>query len=570
MANINNLNKKQYHVVLNILFFVCITTYFLFAIYEIYLIPNFLNIDFHNQDLIISLFSNISIILASIFGIIIAIFLVSFQIFKRDNVPSLVKEFLRDSNIIFLFILYLSSILISYISLIFIKQNIYSYKICNLFYLSFFLFIICIALLYSLIKSILSFEFANIITKERIARLNYNDISNYLEKHSILLTTLPEDYKNIEENPHFTIEEMLLNTVRRKENITIIDFYEQLNSKIKDLINKSRNLKEKKNIFKFFNALYVHPLQVAVNEHEVSILSTILNSVVLIYFYCINKGMKGEEIEELDNILDTLLILLVESSNSFPIEFPRYLSFIKISIISLLKKQKTYVIDYPEKRLLSLLRYIIYRGIIIRAEGIAIVALKSLFDIIYETIESSDILPLKKIEIVYTNCFYYKKYLLEMADKGNSVEVALSAFFNFDKLKIIIRKDTNLAKQMIILYCTILLELIDRGKLDIRLIENLGVIGRNIIVSNDITNSNEYILYIFKIMSEMKSKIEEKSDGITLEKYNVLIKEAKKIREMIDSDKQKFSKIYDKILYFGNFDSSIIARESNKDWPKLD
>jgi len=554
---------------MNILLFVCIITYFLFAIYKIYLIPNFLNIDFNNHNLIITLFSNISIILASIFGIIIAIFLVSFQIFKRNNVSSLVNEFLSDSNIVSLFILYLSSILISYISLTFIKQNIYPHKIVNLFYLSLFLFIICIALLYSLIKSILSSEFANIRTKERIARLKYSDISNYLEKHSILLTTLPEDYKNIEKNPHFTLEEMLVNTIRRKDNFAIIGFYEQLNSKIKDLINKSGNSEEKKSIFKFFNELYVHPLQVAINEREKSISLTILNSVVSIYFFCIHKDLEREDIEELDNILANLLMLLVESNNLLLIEFPLYLAFIKINIISLLKKQKIYIVDYPEKRLISLLRYILNRAIIIRAESIAIKALKNLFDIIYETIESSDILPRKKIEIVYQNCFYYKKYFLEMVDKGYSVEETLSASLNFDKLNIIIRKDTDLAKQMIILYCTILLELIDRGILDEFLIENLRKIGINIIESKDIVNSNEYILYIFNKISEMLDKIEI-SSSIIPEKYNILSKHASKMRKMVVDDKQKFSKIYDKMSDFSNFDSSIIIREPLKDWPKLD
>ena len=571
LVYLNNLNKEKYYIVLNILFFVCIITYFLFAIYEIFLIPNFLNIDFHNHDLIITLFSNISIILASIFGIIIAIFLVSFQIFKRNNVSSLVNEFLNDSNIVSLFILYLSSILISYISLTFIKQNIYPQKIVNLFYFSFILFIICITLLYSLIKSILSSEFANIRTKDRIDSLKYSDISNYLEKRSIFLTTLPKDWKNSDKNPHYTLEEMLVNTVRREDNFVIIEFYEHINNKIKNLIGKSESSEEKNSIFKFFNELYVHPLQVAINEHNQLILSTILNSAVSIYFHCINKDIKGEDIEELDIVIEELLILLVESSNLFPIEFPKYLSFIKISIISLLKKQKIYIIDYPEKKLLSLLRYIIYREIILRAESNAIQALKYLFDIIYETIETSDILPLKKIEVVYSNCYYYKKYSLKMVEQGYSVENILNtSLFSFKKLDIIIRKEAELAKQIIILYCEILLELIDKGILDIILIENLGVIGRNIISSNDITNSNEYILYIFKTMSEMKSKIEEGSRGITFEQYNVLLKQAKKLRKIVDNDRQKFSKIYDKILSFGNFDSAIIAHEPNLEWPKLD
>jgi Txe/YoeB family toxin of Txe-Axe toxin-antitoxin module len=64
-----------------------------------------------------------------------------------------------------------------------------------------------------------------------------------------LLTTLPEDYKNIDKNPHYTIEEMLVNTIRRKDNFAIIGFYEQLNSKIKDLINTSGNSEGKNSIF---------------------------------------------------------------------------------------------------------------------------------------------------------------------------------------------------------------------------------------------------------------------------------------------------------------------------------
>lgn len=87
---------------------------------------------------------------------------------------------------------------------------------------------------------------------------------------------------------------MLVNTIRRKDNYAMIGFYEQLNSKIKDLINKSGNSEEKKSIFKFFNELYVHPLQVAINEREKSISLTILNSVVSIYFFCIHKDLERE------------------------------------------------------------------------------------------------------------------------------------------------------------------------------------------------------------------------------------------------------------------------------------
>lgn len=161
---------------------------FLSAIFSPYIFPNFLNIDFNNYDLTIKIFSNISIILASIFGIIIAIFLVSFQIFKKNYVSYSIKDFFKDANIALLFITFLSTILIPYISLIFIRQNYYLNKIVNLFYLSFFLFIICILSLYFLIKLILTSNFSNNRVKEVISGLKYDDILNYLEQYSSKLT----------------------------------------------------------------------------------------------------------------------------------------------------------------------------------------------------------------------------------------------------------------------------------------------------------------------------------------------------------------------------------------------
>src|SRR6056297_1605525 len=132
---------------------------FLNSTLNYFIFPNFLNIDFTNQTLIIELFSNISIILASIFGMVIAIFLVSFQIFKKNYVSYSVRDFFKDANISLLFVIYLSTILIS-----------------NLFYLSFFLFVISILFLYFIIKSILTSRYSNNKVKEVISRLNYDNI----------------------------------------------------------------------------------------------------------------------------------------------------------------------------------------------------------------------------------------------------------------------------------------------------------------------------------------------------------------------------------------------------------
>jgi len=472
---------------------VIIIFFFLGAIFFPYILPNFLNIDFNNYDLIIKLFSNISVILASIFGMTIAIFLVSFQIFKKNYVSYSIKDFFKDANIGLLFITYLSAILISYTSLIFIRQNYYSSKIVNLYYLSFSLFIICILLLYFLIKSILTSKYSNNRVKEVISGLKYDDIKNYSEKYSSELI-LPESYKDINKNPHLFLEEMLVNTVKRKDEFAIREYFEKLRCKIYELTESYKDREERNKIFNFFRGIIVKTSQVAIKEYEKAILLTVLNSIFPIYLHCINRDITGEDLKELDYTLAEILLLVVESNNLLPIRFPVFLLGIKNNIISLLRKQKVYIENYPEKRLINILYKIIDRAIIVRAESIVGDVLKSFTDIIYEVIEANDIDELKKIEIVYKNCFYYKYYLLKSVDRGFYDVEVLEYSFDSDKLLKVIRKNADFGKQMLILYCMALLELINRNILDEFMIENLGKIGKNIIISNDIANSNESML----------------------------------------------------------------------------
>ena len=557
------------------IFIISIMIIFLFlgAIFCPCIFPNFLNIDFNNYDLTIKLFSNISVILASIFGMTIAIFLVSFQIFKKNYVSYSIKDFFKDANIGLLFITYLSTILISYTSLIFIRQNYYSSKIVNLYYLSFSLFIICILLLYFLIKSILTSKYSNNRVKEVISGLKYDDIKNYSEKYSSELT-LPKGYKDINKNPHLFLEEMLANAVKRKDDFAIREYFEKLRCKIYELTDNCKDREERNKIFNFFREIIVKTSQVAIKEYEKAILLTVLNSIFPIYLHCINRNITGEDLKELDYTLTEILLLVVEANNLLPIRFPVFLLGIKNNIISLLKKQKVYVENYPEKRLINILYKIIDKAIIVRAESIVRDVLKSFTDIIYEVIEASDIDELKKIEIVNKNCFYYKYYLLRSVDRGFYDVEVLGYSFNSDKLINVIKKNADFGKQILMLYCTVLLELINRDILDDFLIENLGKIGENIIVSNDIANSNESILYIFMIMDRMRNKVEDKSDEVIIYKYDILCEQIKSLKKMIDSNKQKFSKIYDKISSISrNFAKTKFigfVGDEPINWPKID
>jgi len=160
---------------------------------------------------------------------------------------------------------------------------------------------------------------------------------------------------------------------------------------------------------------------------------------------------------------------------------------------------------------------------------------------------------------------------LKSVDRGFYDVEILEYSFASDKLLKVIRKNADFGKQMLILYCTVLLELINRNILDEFMIENLGIIGKNIIISNDIAISNESMLYIFMSMNRMRSKIEGKSDSIIIDKYNILTKQAKNLEKLIDSNKQKISKIYDKLsLIIPIITQTEIMDSESINWPKLD
>ena len=527
------------------IFIISVMIIFLFlgAIFYPIIFPNFLNIDFNNYDLTIKLFSNISVILASIFGIIIAIFLVSFQMFKKNYVSYSIKDFFKDANIVLLFISYLSGILISYISLTFIRQNNYSNKIVNLYYLSFFLFLICISFLYFFVKSILTSNYSNNKTEELISNLKYNDILNYSKKYYSDLR-LGKDYFNKDKNPHLFLEEMFVNAVKRKDGLAIITFYRKLRIKIFDLLEKSKNSEEIKGIFKFFRGIYVNTAQVAIKEYEKPILLTVLDSLFPIYLYCIDKNIIGENIKELDYTLKEILLLILESNNILPIRFPVYLYGIKDNIINFSKKQENNSDVNPAKNQMQMLFDITNRTIETRMETFAKEGLNKIIDVIYETIEETNI-PKSRRKNIVEQCHEIYKYLISKMVRRGLYDIDILIYsFHSDKIFNIVNKNIDFSNQILMLYCEILLELANKNILDEFSIENLGLFGEKIILNQvDIINSNEFILYIFDVMNRLRMVIEKSSESMVLDKYGILSKQIENLKKLIDDNKREFTQI---------------------------
>ena len=555
----------------NYIALVIIISLFLGAIFIPLIFPNFLNIDFGNYDLIIKLFSNISVILASIFGIIIAIFLISFQIFKRNYVSYSMKDFFKDPNISFLFLVYLSTILISYLSLTFIKVGYYSSKIVNLYYLSFFLFLVCISCLYFFVKLILTSNYINNKVQKVILSLTYDDISNYFKKYSYF--KLENDFINIDKNPHLFLEEMFSNAVKRKDTHAISIFYSTLYMKTLLLLNKFKNTEEIHNIFKFLRELDLNTAQVAINEHEKLILKTILDNLFPTYLSCIGEDIIGENLKELNITLRCILILIVESRNMLNIDFYIYLAGLKKFIIDLVKKQDKDSNTNPVENQIEILHEVTDRAININLNNCAMDGLNLIIDIIYEVIEETDISKSRKKDVIRQCCERYKYLILKMFDRGLHDENILVHPFNFIKMFNIVKRNIDFSNQILLLYCEILLELANRDIFYEFYIRNLGVFGLKIIIGqSDINNSNEFILYIFRVLNKLRKIIEKSPERLLLDKYGILCTQIEHLKKLIDDNKKEFTKIEKEIFSIYEIfmkSKPLFVKKEPLDWPDV-
>jgi len=404
-----------------------------------------------------------------------------------------------------------------------------------------------------------------------ILSLTYDDISNYFKKYSYF--KLENDFINIDKNPHLFLEEMFSNAVKRKDTHAISIFYSTLYMKTFLLLNKFKNTEEIHKIFKFLRELDLNTAQVAINEHEKLILKTILDKLFTTYLSCIGEDITGENLKELNLTLRYILILIVESRNMLNIDFYIYLAGIKKFIVDLVKKQDKDSNTNPVENQIEILQEVTNRAININLNNCAMDGLNLIIDIIYEVIEETDISKSRKKDVIRQCCERYKYLILKMFDRGLHDENILVHPFNFIKMFNIVKCNTDFSNQILILYCEILLELANRDIFYEFYIRNLGVFGLKIIIGqSDIVNSNDIILYIFRVLNKLRKIIEKSPERLLLDKYGILCTQIEHLKKLIDDNKKEFTKIEKEIFSIYEIfmkSKPLFVEKEPLDWPDV-
>ncbi len=451
------------------------------------------------------------------------------------------------------------------------------YAIKNLLYYLLTLFIICLTCLYPFLKKILTSEYPNVKVINILKKIDYSDVQLYIEKYSKKLIS-NKDYFDENKNPHLFLEEMFINSVKRKDGIAINKYFSALRIKFFYLLEHSDDIKQRKNIFTFFRDIYISTAQIAIKENEKSILMIILDSIIPIYLFCFDQDMIDESLNILDQTLQEILLLLVENKHILPIRLAVYLYAVKNNIVSILEKKTVENIldDCNIKKQFDILFSVIDRSIENHCENYAKEGMNRLIDIYYEVIKSNKIGKNAKKSVFININAIYEYFVLKIVDRGLYDVNVLIYSFNSEKILDISLNNKEYGNYPLIFSCEALIELLKKDILDDFSLENLGRIARGIISEKEekgIENYEEYLLYIFNIFDKLRHMIEKSSKKNILHKYKKLYEQVISINNLINENKNRFERINKKVNgIIGTFEShkgGYLGYKPTIEWTEL-
>lgn len=497
--------------------------------------PNVLKVD--NTTVVIAVLTTIASVLAAILGILIAILMVAFELFRKTYVSYASKEFFQSSALKPLFTLFISTIIISIISIADTKYSI-SVSNLNLFYLSLFLFIFCMIILYPFSKTILTS--AN--SKKRI-----NDIVDKINERNINSLSLeafrrsPSAYiSEVGKNPILMLSEAAIQTI--KDNDILISkfiIFESTN-KLMDLLKRNKDdtsniaVNNKCIIVSKFLIIFRHSAEQAIKQRDTATLLTILESIRAIHIFFADNKAPCNEFRELDDALQEILkqaikedILEVAKYGFWTIaeilerhlekNVPKEKDIWSLHPWNEVKNtkidyNKSIHWDYISEHYNSILNELLKKSVELRKTELITQGLLTLEGIASYVVKSN-LGNLQKKHIVWICYSYIKSIVIDSVNQGiyDSNSIGLTLSFNPFSVSGALDKKAEFSKIPLIYFSDTLVQLAQKNVLNSMLLNCLGTVGRESVEKIEDNLHAEALLFICNTFDQMR-KILEKND----------------------------------------------------------
>lgn len=508
-------------------------------------IPNFIGIS-DTQAASNILISGIGA-LASILGVVIAVILVAFNLLRKQYNLYAFKTFFKEKKLSELITIYISTIIIAYLTLISISNPLKPQTI-NLIYFSIFLFIFSLLIV---------FPYSNKIISSTQSKKNIELLVNQINKSHIAIfearTNLTPPYiiSKIEESPIYTLSELGKRTLKDDERIismrilveserklfSILDEYPKndSNNHIKYNVNEDPN-QEKRSIINGFLLIVKSISYQAVELKQEGVLRNVWGFIEDIYDYCFENNIPYYTVIELDYFIENLLneSLNVKLDDTTKIGLQITEEVMEKQLKNNLEKNEVFNF-LSRDRYIRIISKITERAIELDQNEIVDAGIFYLDNLVLNIL-NMEIESSQKHSVIKTCCNHIKYLILEIFEKdihkGN---------YNLDKLasdarNAILKNEEDIFREILFSISQILFTLNRKELLDWNSLNILAGIGRiSVSKLNDNIIYRKSIIFIIKVFDTIRNRIEEKENLTNKNKssYLDLYKQTSSLKEYL-------------------------------------
>ncbi len=476
------------------------------------LFNNVLNID--DPSIISNILSILIGSLASILGIIIAIFLVSFQILRQNYSYHALHKLFETEEVKFLFYLFICTILTSLFTLLTLKRTL-TITGYNLFYFTNLLFIFCLLVLFPALRNFLDITRSNRNLLKMIRSITYSDIHGFAGFYQKKYLA-----DKIEKNPIYILYEIATSSINNNDLVTLKLILLETTNKFTEIIKSKKENYNTKEIVRGFDFIVGNMALQAIKNNSESILARIMFKVKEMHLVYAKNKFSSMDLIEINSRIRNILLKTIENKmdnnaeHNFSILEDILINQLRYNVpkenelsasLNVVKKEKNekgesldnlninFEWSYVSNDYINTFYYCIVKAIELKNEYNAIYGIYMLGNLVMDIDPISEIGNLQKMELL-SKCYSNIRILLlecsnqDLLPKG---ELLVSLTFNSAVISSILFKNNEYSKIPLLGFCSTLIALSKNNFFDALLLKDLGEIG---ISSIEKINENNFFL----------------------------------------------------------------------------
>lgn len=484
-------------------------------------LPNILGIK--NNSSAITLLSVIAGALASILGIIIAVILVAFEILRKTYTTYAFKSFFQNKRLRELFILYISTIIVSMSTIASLSDPLKPHDI-SFIHVSFLFFITSILILFSYSRRIISSTQSKERIIELVNQIDYQVINSfkYFRPHvppSIYISA-------IEDNPIFILSEVAIRTLKDDDRLTPKLVLVEATNKLLKMLEVHG---DRRTTINAFLIIFRNTARQAVQSQQEGTLRTILDCIESIHSFCAEKQVPWNEVIELNEILSEVLeesvkagldetgkvgfyiiehIMKKHLEKNVPKEDEIWTLHIRTGKEVPVDHDKSLQWEHVSMGYIGMISNLIETSIELKRGQVVSTGLHRLISIASKVIDNK-LGDIQKADIIRWSYYYAKTLALKCVDEDLYKKVIGLSPFNFIAIDRALEKKTIFSKDPLLQFSEFLLQLAHKNSLDIFILNVLGTVGRGAVHKLDDDNIyKESLLFIIKVFNRLKEIID--------------------------------------------------------------